>query len=82
LGHARPIEIGIWRRTQDNRVLSQTQDNQALCRDPITLSLPKPPPSPRGARVCTWGGRGLTHPSAIRRSGQIAREGSTSATWR
>ena len=34
LGHAISIELSIRWRTQDNWVLPQTQDNQALCPEP------------------------------------------------
>jgi hypothetical protein len=47
LGHGRPIELELWRRTQDNRVLPQTQDYQALCYDPNVLAHPNPPSSRR-----------------------------------
>ena len=75
LGHARPIELGIWRRTQDNWVLPRTQDNWALCHDPMLhvalgrLQCEGPTQAPPGTWVLANGSIGYCSPIATWRSG-------------
>jgi hypothetical protein len=78
LGHARPIELGIWRRTQDNWVLPRTQDNWALCHDPMLhvalglLQCEGSTQAPPGTRVLANDSIGYCSPIATWRSGPDA----------